>query len=128
MVCIVCEVIDGTAAWPVASATVCADPAPAPQASHYSVITSLDWLGVCATHPLCVVLPLAFNGSALLHLYFSTLCCWVFYVSVLILFDLFVHVAPTGAPAWAMKGKEGLPFTRTRGLLAYWRGPHLRGR
>ena len=40
------------------------------------------------------------------------------------------------------KGKEGLPFTRTRGLLAYWRGPisedarrllgrgspHLRGR
>ena len=21
------------------------------------------------------------------------------------------------------KGKEGLPFTRTRGLLAYWRGP-----
>ena len=23
----------------------------------------------------------------------------------------------------AGKGKEGLPFTRTRGLLAYWRGP-----
>ena len=29
-----------------------------------------------------------------------------------------------------LKGKErrGLPFTRTRGLLAYWRGSHLRGR
>ena len=26
------------------------------------------------------------------------------------------------------KGKEGLPFTRTRGLLAYWRGSHLQGR
>ena len=45
-------------------------------------------------------------------------------------------------PCSGRKGKEGLPFTRSRGLLAYWRGPstedtrrllgrespHLRGR
>ena len=32
------------------------------------------------------------------HLCFSTFCCWVFYVFILV-FDLFVHVAPAGAPA-----------------------------
>jgi hypothetical protein len=33
---------------------------------------------------------------------------WVFYVSGLILFDLFVHVAPAGAPAWAMRLCQGI--------------------
>ena len=31
---------------------------------------------------------------------------------------------PVSTRSWReRKGKEGLPFTRTRGLLAYWRGP-----
>ena len=37
----------------------------------------------------------------------STLCCWVFCVSVLV-FDLLVHVAPAGAPAWAMRLCQGI--------------------
>ena len=55
---------------------------------------------------LCMSL-LFLEPAPFLYTYaFSTFCCWVFYVFVLV-FDLFVHVAPAGAPAWAMRLCQG---------------------